>query len=215
MRGALDYLNQALNKLGVLAFDQPDMPDSDESVARSVALSLDHLSGEERERYAQLAFFPPDEIITSAKLAVRWRLDEFEAEKLLQRFAELALIKYDLRTKIVQLGSALRDYLLSPASGYDLNSRYDSAFEHLSAEEQAVARRVMTRLVRLALPNERAGARTSLYCLEWTVDPVAGTVDQHSGVVGQIARVDRAVSPEEARLDTLLDTAMRTQCVWS
>ena len=71
------------------------------------------------------------------------------------------------------------------------------------------------RLLVVSVANERAGARTSLYCLEWTVDPAAGTVDQHSGVVGQIARVDRAVSPEEARLDTLLDTAMRTQCVWS
>ncbi|MEQ1702325.1 MAG: hypothetical protein ABMA25_19620, partial [Ilumatobacteraceae bacterium] len=71
------------------------------------------------------------------------------------------------------------------------------------------------RLLVVSVANERAGARTSLYCLEWTVDPVAGTVVQHNGVVGRIARVDRAISPEEARLDGVLDSAMRTQCVWS
>ncbi|HYE76193.1 MAG TPA: tetratricopeptide repeat protein, partial [Blastocatellia bacterium] len=156
-REALEYMNQALNKLGVLAFDQPNVPDGDESVARSMALTMNHLSEEERERYAQIAFFPPEETITAAKLAARWRLDEFEAEKLLQRFAELALIRYDLSTKVVKLGSKLRDYILSPASGYNINSRYDAAFDHMSSEEQAVARRVLARLVRLALPNERAG----------------------------------------------------------
>lgn len=154
---ALEYMDQALNKLGVLAFDQPNVPDGDESVARSMALTLNHLSEEERECYAQIAFFPPEETITSAKLAARWRLDEFEAEKLLQRYAELALIRYDLSTKVVNLGSKLRDYILSPASGYNVNSRYDAAFDHLSSEEQAIAKRVLTRLVRLALPNERAG----------------------------------------------------------
>jgi Flp pilus assembly protein TadD len=157
VEGALDYLNQALNKLGVLAFDQPNVPDSDESVARSVALTLDHLPEAERERYAQLAFFPPDEVITTRRVAERWRLDEFEAEKLLHRFAELSLVSYDLGAKTVRLHGRLRDYILSPASGYDYNSRYEAAFEHLSAEEQAVARRVLTRLVRLALPNEKAG----------------------------------------------------------
>lgn len=71
------------------------------------------------------------------------------------------------------------------------------------------------RLLVVSVANERAGARTSLYCLEWSVDPVAGTVDQHSGVVGRIARVDRAISPEEARLDPVLDATMRNECVWS
>lgn len=71
------------------------------------------------------------------------------------------------------------------------------------------------RLLVVSVANERDGARTTFYCLEWSVDPAAGTVVQHNGVVGQIARVDRAISPEEARLDPLLDSAMRNQCVWS
>lgn len=153
----LDYLDQALNKDGVLAFDQSDAPDKDESIARSIGLTLDQLSEVERERYAQLAFFPPHETITSARLAERWRLDVFETERLLHRFAELALVRFDLSTKTVEIHSYLRDYILNPASGYDYNSRYEVAFKQLPSEMQEMARRVFTRLVRLALPNEKAG----------------------------------------------------------
>lgn len=157
VRSALDYLAQALDKFGVLAFDQPDALDSDESVARSVAFSLRQLTPDELEHYLQIVFFPEGETLTPEKLSTRWGHDAFETGKLLQRFAELSLLQYDLNTKIVKLRRVLRDYILNPASGYaDLNRRCDAAFEPLSSDEQKVAQRILTRLVRLALPNEQA-----------------------------------------------------------
>ncbi len=71
------------------------------------------------------------------------------------------------------------------------------------------------RLLVVSVANERAGAQTSLYCLEWSVDAAAGTVHQHGGVVGQVARVASAISPEGVRNDASLDAAARTQCHWS
>jgi hypothetical protein len=71
------------------------------------------------------------------------------------------------------------------------------------------------RLLVVSVANERSGAQTSLYCLEWSVDVAAGTVHQHGGVVGQVARVATAVSPEGVRNDPSLDAAARTQCHWS
>ena len=158
IRSALDYLTQALNKDGILAFDQPNTLDSNESMARSVALSLSQLMPDELERLLQIAFFPEDEALTSEKLSVRWKLDKFETERLLQRLAELSLLRYDLNLKTVTLRAVLRESILNPASGYaDLNSRCEAAFTQLSADEQRSAQRIVTRLVRLALPNEQAG----------------------------------------------------------
>jgi hypothetical protein len=71
------------------------------------------------------------------------------------------------------------------------------------------------RLLLVSVANEQSGAQTSLYCLEWSVDPAAGTVRQHGGVVGQVARVAAAISPEGVRNDASLDAAVRTQCHWS
>ena len=65
------------------------------------------------------------------------------------------------------------------------------------------------------MANERGGAQTTLYCLEWSVDPAAGTVHQHAGVVGPLARLPSLVSPEAVRNDPSLDHLVRTQCHWS
>ena len=36
------------------------------------------------------------------------------------------------------------------------------------------------RLLVVSVANELDGAQTSMYCLEWSSDPAAGTIDQHS-----------------------------------
>lgn len=71
------------------------------------------------------------------------------------------------------------------------------------------------RLLVVSVANEKDGSRTSLYCLEWSVDPLAGTVQQQAGAVGLVQRVDVAVSPEGVRNDPGLDGAVRSTCVWS
>ncbi|MDO8364701.1 MAG: hypothetical protein Q7V88_17555 [Actinomycetota bacterium] len=71
------------------------------------------------------------------------------------------------------------------------------------------------RLLVVSVANERNGARTSLFCLEWSVNPVAGSVVEHSSVVGRVAQVEFAISPEGVRNDAALDATVRSQCVWS
>ena len=124
-----------------------------------------------------------------------------------------------------QLGDALANddwntaRRLEPGKGDVSDSRYLAGYDGLDRVSLVLVdvrpEGAGYRLLVVSVANERAGARTTLYCLEWSVDPFANTVVQHNGVVGQIARVDGAVSPEAARLDPALDTTMRTQCVWS
>jgi hypothetical protein len=71
------------------------------------------------------------------------------------------------------------------------------------------------RLLVVSVANELDGARTSMYCLEWSSDPVAGTIDQHSDAVGLVARVPVAMTPEAVRQDPSLDRTIRDECQWS
>lgn len=71
------------------------------------------------------------------------------------------------------------------------------------------------RLLVVSVANELDGSRTTLFCLEWTVDPGLQTVRQNGRVVGQIGRVPFAISPEAVRSDPGLDALVRSQCVWS
>jgi hypothetical protein len=70
------------------------------------------------------------------------------------------------------------------------------------------------RLLVVSVANELGGAQTSLYCLEWTANTEDGTVDQHSGTVGLLARVSEVISPEAVRNDPALDRTVRDDCHW-
>ena len=70
------------------------------------------------------------------------------------------------------------------------------------------------RLLVVSVANELGGAQTSLYCLEWTANAEDGTVDQHAGTVGLLARVSEVISPEAVRNDPALDRTIRDDCHW-
>jgi hypothetical protein len=70
------------------------------------------------------------------------------------------------------------------------------------------------RLLVVSVANELGGEQTSLYCLEWSADPDAATVDQHGGSVGLVERVPEVLSPEAVRNDPALDEAVRSECHW-
>ena len=124
-----------------------------------------------------------------------------------------------------QLGDALANddwdtaRRLEPAKSGNSNQKYLAGYDGLDRVSlllvDARPEGAGYRLLVVSVANEKAGARTSLYCLEWTVDPGAVTVAQHSGVVGQIARVPYAISPEGVRNDPSLDATVRTQCHWN
>ena len=151
---ALTSLQQAIEQQGVIALDQPNALDRDQAIGRTLALSLDQLSAEERNRYLQLTFFPPEKDISLREVSDRWEVNEIEAEKRLQRFADLALLKYDLSTKTVRLHSLLHSYSFHQSPNYI--ATLETRFAHSSPEEQAEVRRAFTRLVRVASPTEGA-----------------------------------------------------------
>jgi WD40 repeat protein len=109
--GALDYLNKALDRRGAVAFDQGDAVARNQALARSMAVSLDLLAGEERRRYLELAIFPEDVNIPLAALGALWGMDGFDAEALAGRLADLSLLRYDLPGRTVRLHDVVRAYL--------------------------------------------------------------------------------------------------------
>ncbi|NOT55905.1 MAG: tetratricopeptide repeat protein [Deltaproteobacteria bacterium] len=149
---ALTSLQQAIEQHGVIALDQPNALDRDQAIGRTLALSLDQLRTEERNRYLQLTFFPPEKDIALHEVSERWAVNEIEAEKRLQRFADLALLTYDLSTKTVRLHSLLHSYSFHQSPNYI--ATLDTRFARFSPEEQAEVRRAFTRLVRVASPTE-------------------------------------------------------------
>jgi tetratricopeptide (TPR) repeat protein len=152
---ALRHLQRAFDKHGVIAFDQSDATDRDQSVARSIAFSLEQLDPELRERYVQLVFFPPDADIALADVSKLWELSEFEAEDQVQSLGSLSLLKYDPETKTITLNHVIQSYILNHIPDQaGLNSKIEAAFSHLSPKEQEEARRICTRLVRLARVEE-------------------------------------------------------------
>ena len=71
------------------------------------------------------------------------------------------------------------------------------------------------RLLFVSVANELGGAQSSLYCLEWTANPDDGTIEQHGGNVGLIARVSSVISPDDVRNDQGLMDAIGTRCRWT
>jgi tetratricopeptide (TPR) repeat protein len=152
---ALEHLRHALDKHGVIAFDQPDATERDQSVAKSIAVSLDQLSTKKRERYTQLAFFPDHNDIPLTAVSKLWGLGEFETQEQVHRLGSLALLKYDLENKTIRLNDLVRSYIRNQIPDQaGLNTKIEAGFSHLSAEEQKAARKVCSRLVRLAQIEE-------------------------------------------------------------
>lgn len=110
---AVEYLKQALDVQGIVAFDAPGTRDRSLSVAKTVALSLDRLTEDERTRYAQLAEFEEeDEEIPLEWISRKWGMDIFKAELLVQRLGYMSLLKFDPERKSVLLHDLLRSYII-------------------------------------------------------------------------------------------------------
>ena len=112
---AIEYLRQAIDVQGVVAFDTPGSEERSLSVAKSLNLSLDRLTEEERLRYSRLAEFDEHEQIPLAEISRKWGLHEVRAEQLVQRLGYLSLLTFDPERKTVTLHPLLRSYLIEQA----------------------------------------------------------------------------------------------------
>ena len=110
--GALGYVERALDKRGVTAFDQGEASERDQAVRNTVAASLDQLSPQDSRRFRELAIFPEEVPIPLATLARLWGLDGLDTEECAQRLDEVALVKLDLQRGVVTLHDVMRAYVL-------------------------------------------------------------------------------------------------------
>jgi hypothetical protein len=92
IEGAMEYINRALDKRGVTAFDERGALERDAAVAHTFAVSLDLLKGEERRHLAELSIFPPDTDIPLTTIKLFWGLDDLDTEQLAQHFADRSLL---------------------------------------------------------------------------------------------------------------------------
>lgn len=103
LEGALRYVDRALAKRGVTAFDRDRAMDRSEAVASTLGMSLDLLDTADRTRCLQLAVFPEDLTIPAAVIAQLWGLDELDVEETLSRLHDATLIEFDLGAGTVRI----------------------------------------------------------------------------------------------------------------
>ena len=101
---ALAYLNKALDRRGLTAFDATNAQDRNAAVSATLRVSFDLLHTEQYTRYRELAVFPEDVDIPLIALQKLWGatggLDDFDTEELCQTlYRHSLLLNYDLATR--------------------------------------------------------------------------------------------------------------------
>ncbi len=111
LKGAFESVNRALDKYGIFAFDPEDDGQRDESVAKTIEVSMDRLKPEEdRVRFLELAIFPEDTAIPLTTLEQLWSFDQLDTEDAVQHLADLSLLELDLKNGTVALHDVMRAY---------------------------------------------------------------------------------------------------------
>ena len=116
LANALAYLNKALDKRGLTAFDAQNAQDRNAAVSATLRVSFDLLHAEQYARYQELAVFPEDVDIPLATLQKLWGatggLDDFDTEELCQTlYQHSLLLTFDLATRTIRLHDVIRSYL--------------------------------------------------------------------------------------------------------
>jgi WD40 repeat protein len=113
---ALAYVNKALDKRGLTAFDARSSVERNQAVAKTLDVSLELLSEDERSRYGELAIFPEDVNIPLVTLEKLWGatggLDDFDTQELCKRLHQLSLLLlFDRKAEYIRLHDVVRKYL--------------------------------------------------------------------------------------------------------
>ncbi|MGE3949680.1 MAG: TIR domain-containing protein, partial [Blastocatellales bacterium] len=122
IRDALVRANKALDKKGLVYFDVNRSDDRNDAVARTIEISLEWLTPDERNRYFELAVFPEDIEIPLKTVFRLWSktggLEEFDSEDLISKLNGLSLLlNFDASRRIFQLHDVIRHYLISARIG--------------------------------------------------------------------------------------------------
>lgn len=114
---ALNYVDEALQKYGITAFDMNNLAARDQAVTQTIEISLGLLDDTERQRFRELAIFPEDVDIPLSTLEKLWGatagLDDFDTEELCDHLYELSLLAHlDLTSRYIRLHKVMSGYLL-------------------------------------------------------------------------------------------------------
>lgn len=111
IEGALKYLNRQLDDQGVVAFDQRNATSRHLALTRTVDLSLNELEPRERDQYYELAIFPENADVPLSAIAALWGCDIGEAERIVEQFDDLSLLRLSLQTGSFRLHDVMRAYV--------------------------------------------------------------------------------------------------------
>ena len=114
---AVARAKQALDRRGLTYFDVRDSDQRNDAVAKTIGISLDLLTDDERTRYFELAIFPEDVEIRLATLEKLWArtggLNEFDTDDLCVRLNRLSLLlDFDASRRGIRLHDVIRHYLI-------------------------------------------------------------------------------------------------------
>jgi hypothetical protein len=107
---AVHYLNRALDKRGIVAFDQHDATERNQAIATTIENSLEQLTPAERERCIQLVTLRKGIDIPLPEICELWGMTDFDTEELVERLQNLSLLKFDRKAWTVSLHDVIRDY---------------------------------------------------------------------------------------------------------
>lgn len=109
---ALEYVENALDELGLTAFDAARSEDRHRAVASTLGVSLRQLDERELTRFAELVIFPEDVDIPLPALEKLWGIKPIAAERLVERLDELSLLlRFDPNGRTIRLHDVVRDFL--------------------------------------------------------------------------------------------------------
>jgi WD40 repeat protein len=111
VEGALAFVNRALDKRGVVAFDRANASSRNDAVAMTVAASLALLGEANRVRATELAIFSEAKVVPLSAASALWGLDSFDTEDLVQRLDDASIAEFDLKTASLRMHDVLRSHL--------------------------------------------------------------------------------------------------------
>jgi len=119
---AIAYVTAALQRRGLVAFDERNPSHPHQAVASTLEVSFDQLNDQELARFRELAVFAEDVDIPLSTLTRYWgatgNLDEFETEELCVRLYQLSLLaNLNLTVRSIRLHDIVRMYLVTTGAG--------------------------------------------------------------------------------------------------
>ena len=117
---AIAGVNKRLDVKGLTAFEAKNEADRAKAIAKTIGVSLDLLSEDERTRFAELAVFPEDVDVPLGVVSRLWSetggLDEIDTEDLLRRLQSLSLLlSLDLDRRTFRFHDTVRHFLREKA----------------------------------------------------------------------------------------------------